>query len=155
MNVVVRREAPESAAADALVVGLHAQEKRWPPSLIALDGRAGGQIKAVLDAEKFSAKVGQVTHIHTPALASPRLVVAGLGPRTGFVAETLRRNHQRFQTGRLDSVVIGDENAHRHPNLLAGLHSPRLTWPRNDLVILKTLFTRCCFISILKYCAYE
>jgi leucyl aminopeptidase len=91
MNVVVRREAPEAAAADALVVGLHAEEKRWPASLRALDHRAGGQIKAVLDAEKFSAKVGQVTHIHTPALASPRLVVAGLGARSGFAAETLRR----------------------------------------------------------------
>jgi leucyl aminopeptidase len=91
MKVTIRREAPESVAADALVVGLHAEEKRWPPSLVALDQRASGQIKAVLEAEKFSAKVGQVTHIHAPALASPRLVIAGLGPRTGFVAETLRR----------------------------------------------------------------
>ena len=91
MNVVVTREAPESAAADALIVGLHADDKRWPPSLIALDRRAGGQIKAMLDAEKFKAKAASVTHLHTPALASPRLVVAGLGPRRGFVAETLRR----------------------------------------------------------------
>ena len=91
MNVVVRREAVESIAADALVVGLHAEEKRWPPSLVELDRRAGGQIKAVLDAEKFQAKVGQVTHIHTPALAASRLVIAGLGPRRGLVAETLRR----------------------------------------------------------------
>ena len=51
MKVVVRRDAPEGAAADALVVGLHAEDKRWPPSLIALDRRAGGQIKAVLEAE--------------------------------------------------------------------------------------------------------
>jgi leucyl aminopeptidase len=91
MKVTIRREAPENTAADALVIGLHAEDKRWPPSLVALDKRASGQIKGVLDAEKFSAKIGQVTHIHTPALASPRLVIAGLGPRTGFVAETLRR----------------------------------------------------------------
>jgi leucyl aminopeptidase len=91
MNVVVRREAPEAVAADALVVGLHAEEKRWPPSLVALDRRTGGQIKAVLEAEKFQAKAGQVTHIHTPALGAARLVIAGLGPRRGLVAETLRR----------------------------------------------------------------
>jgi leucyl aminopeptidase len=91
MKVVVRRETTESTAADALIVGLHADEKRWPPSLVALDRRASGQIKAVLDAEKFQAKAGQVTHIHTPALASPRLVIAGLGPRKDLTAETLRR----------------------------------------------------------------
>jgi len=91
MNVVVRRETVESIAADALVVGLHAEEKRWPASLVELDRRAGGQIKAVLDAEKFQAKVGQVTHVHTAVLASPRLVIAGLGPRRGLGAETLRR----------------------------------------------------------------
>jgi leucyl aminopeptidase len=91
MKVVVRREATASTAADALIVGLHADEKRWPPSLVELDRRAGGQIKAVLDAEKFQAKAGQVTHIHAPALASSRLVVTGLGPRKDLTAETLRR----------------------------------------------------------------
>jgi leucyl aminopeptidase len=91
MNIVVRREAVRSIAADALVVGLHAEEKRWPPSLVELDRHTGGQIKAVLEAEKFQAKIGHVTHIHTPALASPRLVVAGLGPRRGLTAEMLRR----------------------------------------------------------------
>ena len=91
MKVVTRREATAAVAADALVVGLHAEEKRWPASLVELDRRAGGQIKAALDAEKFQAKAGQVTHIHTPALASARLVVAGLGPRRSLTAETLRR----------------------------------------------------------------
>src|SRR5262245_45801040 len=91
MKVVVRRDTTESVAADALVVGLHAEEKRWPTPLVDLDRRASGQIKAVLDAEKFQAKAGQVTHIHTPALASARLVVAGLGPRRSLTAETLRR----------------------------------------------------------------
>jgi leucyl aminopeptidase len=91
MNVVVRREDAASVAADALVVGLHADEKRWPSSLVELDRRAGGQIKAVLEAERFQAKAGQVTHVHTPALASPRLVVAGLGARRDMTAETVRR----------------------------------------------------------------
>jgi len=91
MKVVVRREAPWGAAADALVVGLHADDKRWPASLLELDRRTGGQIKAVLEAEKFGAKSGQVTHIHTSALAAPRLVIAGLGPRADLTLEILRR----------------------------------------------------------------
>jgi len=92
MKVVVRREAAWSAAADALVVGLHADDdKRWPASLLELDRRASGQIKAVLEAEKFQAKSGHVTHIHTPALASPRLVIGGLGPRADLTLEILRR----------------------------------------------------------------
>jgi len=91
MKVVVRREAPWGAAADALVVGLHAADKRWPASLLELDRRAGGHIKAVLEAEKFGAKSGQVTHIHTSELAAPRLVIVGLGPRADLTLEILRR----------------------------------------------------------------
>src|SRR5436190_13700243 len=92
MNVIVRREGAQSAAADALVVGLHAEDRRWPASLVELDRRAGGQIKAVLEAEKFQAKSGSVTHIHTPALAAPRLVVAGLGTRADLTLEIVRRS---------------------------------------------------------------
>ena len=91
MNIVVRREPAWAAAADALVVGVHSEEKRWPPSLVELDRRAGGQIKAVLDAEKFQAKSAHVTHVHTLSLAAPRLVVVGLGPRRNLTLETVRR----------------------------------------------------------------
>ena len=90
MKVTVVRQSADGVAADALVVGLHAEETRWPPSLAALDRRAGGQIKAILDAEKFKAKSGQVIHVHTSAIAAPRLVVAGLGPRRGLTLEVVR-----------------------------------------------------------------
>ena len=91
MNLTIVRQAADAVAADALVVGLHAGDTRWPASLADLDRRAGGQIKAILDAEKFQAKAGQVTHVHTPSLAVPRLVVAGLGPRRGLTLEIVRR----------------------------------------------------------------
>ncbi len=80
------------AAADALVVGLHAETKTLPAALAALDRAAGGLIKSVLDAEKFQAKPGQVTHIHTAGrLPAARVVVTGLGPRGKGTLETIRR----------------------------------------------------------------
>jgi leucyl aminopeptidase len=91
MKVTIIRQGVAAVAADALVVGLHAEDKRWPPSLTDLDRRSGGQIKSILDAEKFLGKAAQVTHVHTPTLATPRLVVAGLGPRKGFTLEIVRR----------------------------------------------------------------
>ena len=91
MKVTIVRQGVADVAADALVVGLHAEDKRWPPSLTDLDRRSGGQIKAILDAEKFLGKAGQVTHVHTPTLAALRLVVAGLGPRKGLTLEIVRR----------------------------------------------------------------
>jgi leucyl aminopeptidase len=91
MTITVVRQAAGDVAADALVVGLHAEDKRWPASLVDLDRRSGGQLKRVLESEKFSGKAGQVTHVHTPGLASPRLVVAGLGPRPGLTLDVVRR----------------------------------------------------------------
>ena len=91
MKVTIVRKGAADVAADALVVGLHAEDKRWPASLVELDRRSGGQIKTILDAEKFLGKAGQVTHVHTPTLAASRLVVAGLGPRKGLTLEIVRR----------------------------------------------------------------
>jgi hypothetical protein len=56
-----------------LVVGLPCRKR---PEARFADQRADGLIRSALDAEKFSAKVGAVTHIHAGArLASPRVVV--------------------------------------------------------------------------------
>jgi leucyl aminopeptidase len=88
VKVVIVTKRLEEVAADALVVGLHAEDKRLPEGLARLDRAAGGQIKAALDAEKFTAKVGQVAHVHA---LGRRIVVTGLGPRVETSAETLRR----------------------------------------------------------------
>jgi leucyl aminopeptidase len=78
----------EEAPADALVVGLHVGEARLPERLARLDRAAQGQLKRVLDAEKFSGKAGHVTHAHADGR---RIVVAGLGPRADTTAEIVRR----------------------------------------------------------------
>ena len=80
--------------ADALVVGLGAERKTLPGKLAALDKRAGGMVKAVLDAEKFQGKPGSITHVHTAGrLSAARLIVVGLGNgRDGATTEILRRS---------------------------------------------------------------
>jgi leucyl aminopeptidase len=78
--------------ADALVVGLTAGPTALPPRLAALDRRVGGQLKAVLDAEGFSAKAAQVTHLYTAGqLPAARLIVVGLGDGKDATLETIRR----------------------------------------------------------------
>ena len=86
------------AEADALVVGLHAEAKALPTGLAALDRRAEGQLKAVLDAEKFQAKVGQVTHVHTAGrsgaarvIPAPLVIIVGLGEGKDVTLEIVRR----------------------------------------------------------------
>jgi leucyl aminopeptidase len=78
--------------ADALVVGLMAGPTALPPRLAALDRRVGGQLKAVLDAEGFSAKAAHVTHLYTAGqLPAARLIVVGLGDSKDATLETVRR----------------------------------------------------------------
>jgi leucyl aminopeptidase len=68
--------------ADALVVGLAGRTDPLPPGLAALDRQAGGQLEAVLDAERFQGKPAQVTHLHTAGrLGAARVVVVGLGDK--------------------------------------------------------------------------
>src|SRR5499427_2636860 len=86
IEVVTKRL--EDVTADALLVGLHVGETKLPERLARLDRAAQGQLKRVLDAEKFSAKAGQVTHAHADGR---RIVVAGLGPRAETTSEVLRR----------------------------------------------------------------
>jgi leucyl aminopeptidase len=92
LRVSVARRPPGELAVDALVVGLAAGERRLPELLAALDRRAGGLVGSALEAEKFSGKAGSVTHVHAgDRLASPRLVIVGLGPRRELTAEVIRR----------------------------------------------------------------
>jgi leucyl aminopeptidase len=86
------------AEVDALIVGLRAEAKALPAGLAALDRRAQGQIKAVLDAEKFQAKAGQVTHVHTAGrlpsarvIPAPLVIIVGLGDGKDVTLEIVRR----------------------------------------------------------------
>jgi leucyl aminopeptidase len=82
----------ETLKADALVVGVYAEEKRLRDAAARVDRALGGQLAEILAAERFAAKPAHVTHAHTggriPAL---RVVVVGLGKRGELTLETLRR----------------------------------------------------------------
>src|SRR5207245_1217166 len=69
-----------------------AEEKPLREPAARLDEASGGALADVLQAEKFGAKVGQVTHVHTNGrLPARRVVVVGLGKRAETTAEALRR----------------------------------------------------------------
>ena len=92
MNVSVVNGSLASVGADAVVVGVYAEEKKLRDPAGRVDQAAGGAVRHVLDAEKFQGKVGQVTHIHTNGnLPSRRVVVVGLGRRRDTTAESVRR----------------------------------------------------------------
>ena len=88
MKVDIVAKRLEEVPADALIVGLYVGETKLPERLARLDRAAQGQLKRVLDAEKFSGKAGHVTHAHADGR---RIVVAGLGARTETTSEVLRR----------------------------------------------------------------
>jgi len=88
VKVAIATKRLDEVAADAVVAGLYADEKTLPDALARFDRAAGGQVRRVLEAERFKAKGGQVTHLHANGR---RLVVAGLGARAETTAEVLRR----------------------------------------------------------------
>ena len=92
MNVSVVGQAVGAVAADAVVVGVYADDKKLREPAARLDAASGGALADVLQAEKFQGKVGGVTHLHTNGkLPSRRVVVVGLGRRGDTNAEILRR----------------------------------------------------------------
>ena len=92
MNVSVVGEPLVSITADAVVVGVYADDKKLREPAARVDQAAGGALREVLDAEKFQGKLGHVTHLHTNGkLPSRRVVVVGLGRRAETTAETVRR----------------------------------------------------------------
>jgi leucyl aminopeptidase len=90
VDVVV---APLAAVrADALVVGVLAEDKGLRDPVARLDRALRGRLAAIVAAERFQAKVGQVTHAHVDGGAGvSRVILAGLGRREEVTTETLRR----------------------------------------------------------------
>jgi leucyl aminopeptidase len=102
VRVAVTTTALTDVTADALVVGVHGEPVRFSRALAQLDDRLDGQLRAVLDAEKFTGKSGQLTHVHTVgasragrtngrAVGIARVIVVGLGPRDQVTGEIVRR----------------------------------------------------------------
>jgi leucyl aminopeptidase len=92
MNVSVNGGPLPTVAADAIVVGVYADDKKLREPAARVNEAAGGAVADVLGVEKFQGKAGHVTHVHTNGrLRAPRVVVVGLGRRAETTAETLRR----------------------------------------------------------------
>lgn len=90
MKVAVVAERLEVVAADALLVGLWAGDGLRPaPAALERLGRSGrARVRRVVEAERFQARAGQVTHVH---LDSRRVVLVGLGPRREAALDVIRR----------------------------------------------------------------
>jgi leucyl aminopeptidase len=92
MKITVTVAPLASIEADALVVGLYAEEPKPRDAVARLDRAIGGQLGEVLTAERFQAKPTHVTYVHTGGrLPARRLVVVGLGKRAELSLETVRR----------------------------------------------------------------
>ncbi len=92
MNVSVVAEPLTSITADAIVVGVYADDKKLREPAARVDQAIGGALRAVLEAEKFQGKVSHVTHLHVNGTRpARRIVVVGLGRRAETSAETVRR----------------------------------------------------------------
>ena len=92
MNVSVVADPLATAAADAVVVGVYADDKKLRQPAAQVDQALHGALREILDAEKFQGKVGHVTHLHAgDTFPFRRVVVVGLGKRAETSAETVRR----------------------------------------------------------------
>jgi len=82
----------ETVKADAIVVGVYAEEGRLRESAARIDKALGGQLAEILEAERFAGKPAHVTHVHTGGrIPAGRVVVVGLGsPSRPFGARRRR-----------------------------------------------------------------
>ena len=91
MKVGVAAGPLESVKADAIVVGVYAEEKRLREAAARIDRALDGQLSEVLEAERFASKPAHVTHVHTGGrVPAGRVVVVGLGKRVELTLETIR-----------------------------------------------------------------
>jgi leucyl aminopeptidase len=82
----------ETMKADAIVLGVYAEEAKLRDVPSKVDKALNGQLRELIDAERFAAKPAQVTHLHTAGrIPAGRVVVVGLGKRLDLTQETLRR----------------------------------------------------------------
>ena len=76
--------APASASVDCIAVGLFA-DKTLSPAAQALDAASGGRLAALAERGDLSGKTGRTLLLQDlPGVASPRVLVVGLGERAKF-----------------------------------------------------------------------
>ena len=93
MKVPVDRRDALGSAADAAIVGVFERgekEEAFPRSLAKEDAATGGNLLAAWKRREIKGKRKELTVLHRPD-GRGRLVLVGLGPRSRFEAETIRR----------------------------------------------------------------
>ncbi|MBO9665143.1 leucyl aminopeptidase [Dokdonella sp.] len=84
-------DAPETAAAPCLVVGLY-EDRTLSSAAARVDERSGGAIKRLIDSGDATGKLGSTTLLFGLAgIAAPRVLVVGLGEQKKFDAAAFHR----------------------------------------------------------------
>lgn len=93
MKVTVDRRDGLTAALDAVVSGVSERPEKddtFPHALVKEDEVSKGIVRAAWERKEIRGKAGEVTVIHRPD-GRGRLLVVGLGPRSKYSAEVVRR----------------------------------------------------------------
>ena len=93
MKVLVDRRDGLTVALDALVSGVSERPEKddtFPHALVKEDEASKGLVRAAWEKKEIRGKPNEVTVIHRPD-GRGRLILVGLGPRTKYSAETVRR----------------------------------------------------------------
>lgn len=91
MEFSIATDAPETVSCDAIAFGLFSGGDLVGAGR-RLDEALGGLVSATLAAEKFEAKVGSTTVIHTHGrIPAARVIVSGLGAQAEFEMDRLRQ----------------------------------------------------------------
>jgi len=114
MDVRAIPGAIQESDADAIVVNLF-EETQPGGATKAVDDRLGGAIRDLIDGGDFSGEAGQVAVLYPRgAIPARRVILAGLGPRDDFGADTVRRAAARavqkareLKAGRVASILHG------------------------------------------------
>jgi leucyl aminopeptidase len=89
MQIHVTSGAPAALRAGALVVPVF-MDGRLDGAAEAVDAKLGGAVKELLESGEIGGKEGEVGLLHTPSLATKRVLVVGLGKRDFELAALAR-----------------------------------------------------------------
>src|SRR5688572_26448301 len=91
MEVLAVSGAINNFQADALIL-FHPENSEVQHNTKAIDEALNGAVSEIINAGDFSGKTGEVLVLYTHgAIASPRLILVGIGTAEKFTIETVRR----------------------------------------------------------------
>ncbi len=91
LQVTVKEQDITTVQADAIIVNLFEGVRNPGGATGAVDQALNGLITAIIQREDFSGRLNQTLIIHTPELATPRVVLVGLGEQDQFSPERARQ----------------------------------------------------------------